>query len=162
MRHNELGPTFLTRIPEAGAGFCPGTPAPIVVENCLRIGHFSRYGTAARRLSGSQHDKCLTPVRPTYSNWLTIAAPDLRRMPREATGLACFTATYSTVLAGFTMVREVAGKRVMENRGKRTPGVDDRIWSRPSAKWKGMESMQHRGHRALPLRRIYISKSNGQ
>lgn len=56
----------------------------------------------------------------------------------------------------------LAVKRVTENRGKRTPGVDGRIWSRPSAKWKGMESMQHRGYWALPLRRIYIPKSNGK
>lgn len=40
MRYNELGPAFLTRIPEPVAGFRPGTPAPIVLENCLRTGHF--------------------------------------------------------------------------------------------------------------------------
>ena len=56
----------------------------------------------------------------------------------------------------------LAVKRVTENRGKRTPGVDGRIWSTPAAKWKGMQSMQHHGYRAMPLRRIYIPKSNGQ
>ncbi|HEV7512730.1 MAG TPA: group II intron reverse transcriptase/maturase [Candidatus Acidoferrum sp.] len=56
----------------------------------------------------------------------------------------------------------LAVKRVTENRGKRTPGVDGKIWSTPTAKWTGMQSMQHRSYRALPLRRIYIPKSNGK
>src|ERR1700690_1270707 len=53
-------------------------------------------------------------------------------------------------------------KRVTENRGKRTPGIDGRLWSTPAAKWQGMQSMQHHGYRAMPLRRIYIPKSNGK
>ncbi len=56
----------------------------------------------------------------------------------------------------------LAAKRVTENRGKRTPGIDGNIWSTPAAKWTGMQSIQHRGYRALPLRRIYIPKSNGK
>jgi RNA-directed DNA polymerase len=56
----------------------------------------------------------------------------------------------------------LAVKRVTENRGKRTPGVDGKIWLTPTAKWTGMELMQHRSYRALPLRRIYIPKSNGK
>jgi RNA-directed DNA polymerase len=56
----------------------------------------------------------------------------------------------------------IAVKRVTENRGKSTPGVDGKIWSSPAAKWKGMQSLRHRGYRALPLRRVYIPKSNGK
>ena len=56
----------------------------------------------------------------------------------------------------------LAVKRVTENRGRRTPGVDGKIWSTPAAKWMGMQSMQHRSYRALPLRRIYIPKRNGK
>ena len=56
----------------------------------------------------------------------------------------------------------LAVKRVTENRGKRTPGIDGKIWSTPTAKWMGMLSMLQRGYRALPLRRIYIPKSNGK
>jgi len=56
----------------------------------------------------------------------------------------------------------LAVKRVTENRGKRTPGVDGRIWSSPAAKWKGVQSLRHRGYRAMPLRRVYIPKSNGK
>ena len=56
----------------------------------------------------------------------------------------------------------LAAKRVTENRGKRTPGVDGRIWSSPAARWNGMISLRHRGYRAMPLRRVYIPKSNGK
>ncbi|WP_459252761.1 reverse transcriptase N-terminal domain-containing protein [Paraburkholderia sp. RL17-373-BIF-A] len=56
----------------------------------------------------------------------------------------------------------LAVKRVTENRGKRTPGVDGRIWSSPAARWNGMLSLRHRGYRVMPLRRVYIPKSNGK
>jgi RNA-directed DNA polymerase len=55
-----------------------------------------------------------------------------------------------------------AVKRVTENRGKRTPGVDGRIWSSPAAKSNGVQALRHRGYRPQPLRRIYIPKSNGK
>lgn len=56
----------------------------------------------------------------------------------------------------------LAVKRVTENRGKRTPGVDGRIWSSPAAKSQGVQSLRHRGYRPQPLRRVYIPKSNGK
>jgi RNA-directed DNA polymerase len=56
----------------------------------------------------------------------------------------------------------LAVKRVTENRGKRTPGVDGRVWSSPAAKSKGVKLLRHRGYRPQPLRRIYIPKSNGK
>ncbi len=58
--------------------------------------------------------------------------------------------------------RMLAVRRVTENRGKRTPGIDGRLWLTPAAKWFGMESTRSRGYRARPLRRIYIPKSNGK
>ncbi|WP_244106762.1 reverse transcriptase N-terminal domain-containing protein [Burkholderia anthina] len=39
----------------------------------------------------------------------------------------------------------LAVKRVTENRGKRTLGVDGRIWLSPAARWTGMASMRHHG-----------------
>jgi RNA-directed DNA polymerase len=56
----------------------------------------------------------------------------------------------------------LAVKRVTENRGKRTPGVDGKVWLTPAARWKGMLSLRHRGYRPMPLRRVYIPKSNGK
>ena len=56
----------------------------------------------------------------------------------------------------------LAVKRVTENRGKRTPGIDGKIWSTPAAKLKGALALRHRGYQPQPLRRIYIPKSNGK
>lgn len=56
----------------------------------------------------------------------------------------------------------LAVKRVTDNRGKRTLGVDGRIWISPAARWKGVLSLRHRGYRVMPLRRVYIPKSNGK
>ena len=40
----------------------------------------------------------------------------------------------------------LAVKRVTENRGKLTPGVDGKVWSTPAAKWKGMLTLVHHGY----------------
>ncbi|QSR33484.1 hypothetical protein CFI10_00465 [Marinobacterium iners] len=40
----------------------------------------------------------------------------------------------------------LAVKRVTENRGKRTPGIDGKIWSTPAAKSKGSLTLKHRGY----------------
>ena len=58
--------------------------------------------------------------------------------------------------------KALAVKRVTENQGKRTPGVDGEIWDTPEKKAQAIYSLKQRGYRPLPLRRIYIPKSNGK
>jgi RNA-directed DNA polymerase len=58
--------------------------------------------------------------------------------------------------------KALAVKRVTENQGKNTPGVDGRTWGTPAAKLKAMESLHRREYRPLPLRRVYIPKANGK
>lgn len=56
----------------------------------------------------------------------------------------------------------IAVKQVTENQGKKTPGVDKATWSTPEAKLQAVLSLRRRGYQPLPLRRVFIPKSNGK
>ena len=56
----------------------------------------------------------------------------------------------------------LAVRRVVRNRGRYTAGVDGCLWSTSRQKFLAARSLQRRGYRALPLRRIYIPKKNGK
>ena len=58
--------------------------------------------------------------------------------------------------------KALAVKRVTENKGKNTPGVDKVIWETPGAKANAIKSLQRRGYSPLPLRRVLIPKKNGK
>lgn len=58
--------------------------------------------------------------------------------------------------------KALAVKRVTENQGKRTPGVDGEIWNSPSNKAAAIGTLRRRGYRPQPLRRVYIPKSDGK
>src|SRR5690606_29125450 len=53
-------------------------------------------------------------------------------------------------------------RRVTENQGARTAGVDRALWNTPEAKLKGITQLERRGYKPRPLRRVYIPKSNGK
>src|SRR2546429_5709618 len=57
--------------------------------------------------------------------------------------------------------KALAVRRVTENTGKRTPGVDGQTWKTPEQKTGAIETLQQRGYHPRPLRRVYIPKSNG-
>jgi RNA-directed DNA polymerase len=56
----------------------------------------------------------------------------------------------------------IAVKRVTENQGKRTPGVDGETWSTPESKAKAVKSLKRHGYQPSPLRRVFIPKANGK
>ena len=56
----------------------------------------------------------------------------------------------------------LAVRRVTENTGKRTAGIDNVIWRTPKNKWEAIQTLSSKSYKAKPLRRIYIPKSNGQ
>ncbi|MCW8925689.1 MAG: group II intron reverse transcriptase/maturase [Xanthomonadales bacterium] len=58
--------------------------------------------------------------------------------------------------------KAIAVKRVTENRGKKTAGVDGELWDTPITKWGAIERLTRRGYKPKPLRRVYIPKSNGK
>jgi len=55
-----------------------------------------------------------------------------------------------------------AVRRVTENQGRKTPGVDGVIWSTPRAKQEAVLVLQQGGDTPLPLRRVYIPKAPGK
>ncbi len=64
------------------------------------------------------------------------------------------------------LTRSFSGKalvvrRVTENTGKRTPGVDGETWKTSEQKMTALHRLQQRGYHPQPLRRVYIPKSNG-
>jgi len=56
----------------------------------------------------------------------------------------------------------VAVKRITENQGKKTPGVDGKTWSTPEEKSQAVLSLKRRGYKPQPLKRVYILKKNGK
>lgn len=54
----------------------------------------------------------------------------------------------------------LAVKRVTENDGKKTPGVDGVVWNTPQKKWRAISDLCQRGYHPQPLRRIYIPKTS--
>ena len=59
--------------------------------------------------------------------------------------------------------RCMAVKRVTENRGRKTPGVDGETWSTPTAKWNAVKRLSHkRGYQPKPLKRVWIPKPGKQ
>lgn len=58
--------------------------------------------------------------------------------------------------------KSLAVRRVTENQGKRTAGVDGEKWSTPVSKWQAVQTLRQHGYRAQPLRRVTIPKKNGK
>src|SRR6266571_1418868 len=56
----------------------------------------------------------------------------------------------------------LAVRRVTENQGKKTAGVDKEIWDTPDKKIQAVHELKRRGYQPQPLRRVYIPKSDGK
>lgn len=55
----------------------------------------------------------------------------------------------------------LAVRRVVQNRGSHTPGIDGVIWSTHQQKMEAARSLKRRGYKTKPLKRIYIKKKDG-
>lgn len=67
-----------------------------------------------------------------------------------------------TLLTHSTSAKALAVRRVTENQGRKTPGVDGETWSTPVAKWNAVQSLETHGYKPKPLRRVHIPKANGE
>lgn len=66
------------------------------------------------------------------------------------------------MLARSFSAKAIAVKRVTENRGRKTAGVDGEIWDTPETKWNAVFRLKRQGYKPKPLRRVYIPKANGK
>lgn len=65
------------------------------------------------------------------------------------------------LLVRSTAAKAVAVRRVTENQGRKTPGVDGVTWSTPKEKWRAISTLDSRRYHPKPLRRIHIPKASG-
>src|SRR5579859_3716037 len=65
------------------------------------------------------------------------------------------------LLAHSTSGKLLAVRRVTENHGRKTAGVDHVTWPTPESKSRAVSTLGSKGYRALPLRRVHIPKSHG-
>lgn len=65
------------------------------------------------------------------------------------------------LLTKSSSAKAMAVRRVTENRGRKTPGVDKQTWDTPEDKWRAVIALGNTRYKPLPLRRIHIPKANG-
>lgn len=58
--------------------------------------------------------------------------------------------------------KALAVRRVTQNKGSKTPGVDSVRWKTNTQKLNAAKSLVRKSYKALPLRRLYIKKKNGK
>ena len=58
--------------------------------------------------------------------------------------------------------KAMAVKRVTENQGKKTAGVDNQLWETPQKKANAVGNLKQHGYQPKPLKRVNIPKSNGK
>jgi RNA-directed DNA polymerase len=97
-------------------------------------------------------DYCRTIVRKLQ---LRIAkATQLRKFRKVKTLQWILTHSFSAKL--------IAVRKVMQNKGSKTPGVDGIIIKTPEEKLALVKNMKRRGYQPSPLRRIYIPKAGNK
>jgi RNA-directed DNA polymerase len=99
-------------------------------------------------------------------NWLTVEYEVRRLQLRIAKaikiGRYAKAKALQWLLSHSFYSKLLAVKRVTQNTGKRTPGVDGIVWKTDRQKIEAAYALKRKGYQAQPLRRIYIPKKNGK
>jgi RNA-directed DNA polymerase len=66
------------------------------------------------------------------------------------------------ILAHSRSAKLLAVKRVSQNKGSKTPGIDGVIWNTDARRMKAVNQLSRKAYRAKPLKRIYIPKKEWQ
>lgn len=62
------------------------------------------------------------------------------------------------LMTNSSYAKAIAVKRVITNKGKRTPGIDGELWKTDAEKMKAVNELNCQTYHAKPLKRIYIEK----
>ncbi|MEQ0773917.1 group II intron reverse transcriptase/maturase [Paraburkholderia tropica] len=104
-------------------------------------------------------------------NWYAV---DWRRVERNVRGMQIRIAkatregnwrkgrALQRMLTRTLSAKLYAVRRVTQNQGARTAGVDRELWDSPESRWEAVGKLKRRGYKPLPLRRVFIPKANGK
>src|SRR5205814_10316287 len=96
------------------------------------------------------------------SDWQAIDWPKARREVRRLqlriakairAGKHGRAKALAWLLAHSRAAKLLAVKRVTENKGAKTPGVDNKVWRTDKQKYVATQNLKRRGYRPHPLRR---------
>ena len=59
-------------------------------------------------------------------------------------------------------VKRLAVRRVTDNQGAQTPGVEGETWNTPTARALAVETLKAEGYQPKPLNRVVLPKPNGK
>ena len=115
----------------------------------------------AKSLTGASS----TPAKWDSINWKNTKAEVLRLQIRIAKAVSeghhGKVKSLQWLLTHSFHAKLLAVKRVVQNRGGKTPGIDGIIWRTPHQKMRAAQSLTRKGYKTQPLKRIYIPKKNG-
>ena len=99
-------------------------------------------------------------------NWMTIEQHVLKLQMRIAKatreGKRGKAKALQWILTHSKAAKFLAVKRVSQNKGSKTPGIDGIIWNTDARCMAAVSQLSRKGYQTKPLRRIYIPKKNGK
>ena len=99
-------------------------------------------------------------------NWKTVESHVLKLQMRIAKatreGKHGKAKALQWILTHSHSAKLLAVKRVSQNKGSKTPGIDGVIWNTDTRRMKAVNQLSRKAYQAKPLKRIYIPKKNGK
>src|SRR2546428_4522933 len=105
------------------------------------------------------------------SDWQAIDWPTVRREVRRlqlriakaiGAGKHGKAKALQWLLTHSRSAKLLAVKQVTDNKGAKTPGVDNKVWRTDRQKYVAAQNLKRRGYRPQPLRRLCSPKKNGK